>query len=91
VTVVRLTAGAYRCGITAKLPPMARERSLHELVSDALERAAQAQEESYELLERQREVTAALDDTLRCLRRCRGARARFGNGQRGAGIRARPG
>jgi hypothetical protein len=91
VAVARLTLAASRCGIPFKLPPMARERSLHELVSDAIERAARAQEESYELLERQRAVTAALDDTLRGLREGRRARATFGNGQRGAGRPGRPG
>ena len=70
---------------------MTVSRSLHQLLEDAVQRAALVQEYSHELAERQRAVTAALDDTLRCLREGRLKRATFGNGHRRAGRRSRPG
>jgi hypothetical protein len=48
-------------------------------------------EESCALCERHLAVTAEIDDTLQCIRRGRRARRAFGNGQRGAGMRGRPG
>ena len=70
---------------------MAGPRSLHELVEDAVQRAALVQEDSHKLAERRRAVAAALDDTLRCIRDWRLRRARFGIGHRRAGTRSRAG
>jgi hypothetical protein len=51
---------------------MARDDlSLHDLISNALDRAADAQEQSHELVERQQEVTAAIHETLEAIRRRR--------------------
>jgi hypothetical protein len=51
---------------------MARDdRSLHDLLSSAVDRAAHAQEQSHELVERQQEVTDAIDETLGAIRRRR--------------------
>jgi hypothetical protein len=65
---------------------------LHVLLADAVERAALAQEESHDLLERQLTLTTALHTTLVEVRENRRSRAgAFGNGQRGARRRWRPG
>jgi hypothetical protein len=51
---------------------MAREDlSLHDLISDAVERAALAQEQSHELVERQQALVTSLHETLEAIRRRR--------------------
>ena len=69
--------------------------SLHELLAVAVERAGCAQEESRALIDRQRAMTASLDDTIGCIQRRRRATVArtpaFGNGHRGAKLRSGPG
>jgi hypothetical protein len=56
--------------------------TLHELLLEAVERAAYAQRESASLIEQQRDVLAELHETLAQM----GRRGRaYGNGQRDAG------
>jgi hypothetical protein len=62
--------------------------SLHDRVAAALDRAAEAQEHSQRLIERQEVVAAGARETVRHLQQ---RRATYGNGHRGARGRSRPG
>jgi hypothetical protein len=71
------------------------DRSLHERLAAALERAAEAQEDSHALMERQLALTIESRETCVCIAERRSERAarrrKYGNGQRGAQERSRPG
>ena len=70
------------------MEPRHATSSLHELLAEAVERAADAQEESAALIEQQREVLSAVRETL--ARKGR-SEPTFGNGQRDAAGRCTPG